>query len=118
FYFVYLHSFPTRRSSDLAAAASVGVKNMLSLIRPELLRQQCYIDGVWLDADSGERIAVLNPANGVQLGTIPKMGVAETRRAIEAANAAWPAWRSKTAKERAVILRSEERRGGRECMAG
>ena len=78
---------------------------MLSLTRPDLLRQQCYIDGVWLDADSRERIAVLNPANGAQLGTIPKMGVAETRRAIEAANAAWPAWRSKTAKERAVILR-------------
>jgi len=70
-----------------------------------LFRQQCYINGEWVDADSGETQAVSNPATGEQLGTVPKMGAAETRRAIEAADAAWGAWRSKLAKERAAILR-------------
>ena len=51
------------------------------------------------------RSPVYNPADGRQIGTVPKMGAAETRRAIEAANAAWPGWRAKTAKERAAILR-------------
>jgi succinate-semialdehyde dehydrogenase/glutarate-semialdehyde dehydrogenase len=78
---------------------------MLQLNDPGLLRQQAYIDGQWRDADSGATLAVTNPANGVQLGTVPLMGAAETRRAIDAANAAWPAWRQKTAKERAAILR-------------
>ena len=70
-----------------------------------LFRQQGYIDGAWVDADDGSTIKVDNPASGKVLGTVPKMGANETRRAIEAANAAWPAWRKKTAKERAVILR-------------
>jgi len=70
-----------------------------------LFRQQCYIDGEWMDADDGSTIEVTNPADGSALGTIPKMGANETRRAIEAAERAWPAWRRKTAKERAVILR-------------
>ena len=70
-----------------------------------LFRQQCYIDGAWVDADGGETIDVNNPATGDVLGTIPKLGGAETRRAIEAASAAYPAWRAKTAKERAHILR-------------
>ncbi|MEN8196339.1 MAG: NADP-dependent succinate-semialdehyde dehydrogenase [Pseudomonadota bacterium] len=70
-----------------------------------LFRQQCYIDGAWADADSGDTINVNNPATNDILGTVPKMGAAETRRAIEAANAAWPAWRAKTAKERADIIR-------------
>ncbi len=70
-----------------------------------LFRQRCYIDGAWVDADSGETIAVTNPANGSVLGSIPKMGEAETRCAIEAAEKAWPAWRAKTAKERALIVR-------------
>jgi len=70
-----------------------------------LFRQQCYIDGAWLDADSGETVNVNNPATEEILGTVPKMGANETRRAIEAANAAWPAWRAKTAKERGAILR-------------
>jgi succinate-semialdehyde dehydrogenase/glutarate-semialdehyde dehydrogenase len=78
----------------------------LNLKDPSLLRQQCYIDGQWVDADGKATIPVVNPATGGVLGTIPKMGAAETRRAIEAANAAWPAWRAKTAKERAAILRS------------
>ena len=78
---------------------------MLQLKDPTLLRQQAYIDGVWSDADNGETHPVTNPATGEQIGTVPRMGAAETRRAIDAANAAWPAWRKKTAKERAAILR-------------
>jgi len=70
-----------------------------------LFRQQCYIDGAWADADSGETLKVTNPATDEVLGTVPKMGANETRRAIEAANAAWPAWRAKTAKQRADIIR-------------
>ncbi len=77
----------------------------MQLNDPTLLRQQAYIDGAWIDADSGATTPVTNPATGERLGTIPKMGTAETRRAIEAADAAWPAWRKKTAKERALILR-------------
>ena len=78
---------------------------MLQLKDPSLLRQQAYINGQWVDADNGATVAVTNPANGEQIGTVPLMGAAETRRAIEAANAAWPAWRKKTARERALILR-------------
>jgi len=78
---------------------------MLQLKDPTLLRQQAYINGVWSDADNGETHPVTNPATGEQIGTVPRMGAAETRRAIDAANAAWPAWRKKTAKERAAILR-------------
>ena len=70
-----------------------------------LFRQQCYINGQWLDADSGKTIDVTNPATGEVIGTIPNMGAAETRRAIETANAAWGAWRKKTAKERSNLLR-------------
>ena len=77
----------------------------LHLKDPKLFRQQCYVDGAWLDADDKSTIAVKNPADGAVLGSVPKMGVAETRRAIAAANAAFPAWRAKTAKERSVILR-------------
>ncbi|MFZ6845047.1 NADP-dependent succinate-semialdehyde dehydrogenase [Undibacterium sp. RuTC16W] len=78
---------------------------MLNLKDPGLLRQQCLINGIWLDADDGNTIAVINPANGEAIGKVPCMDVDETRRAIDAANAAWPAWRKKTAKERSAILR-------------
>lgn len=77
----------------------------MQLNDPTLFRQQALIDGQWRDADSGEVIAVTNPANGKTLGSVPKMGSAETRDAIEAANRALPAWRDLTAKERANILR-------------
>ena len=70
-----------------------------------LFRQKCYIDGKWVDADSKATVAVTNPATGEKLGTVPKAGTAETRRAIQAAEKALPAWRSKTAKERSAILR-------------
>jgi succinate-semialdehyde dehydrogenase/glutarate-semialdehyde dehydrogenase len=78
---------------------------MLTLSDPSLLRQACYLNGTWSAADNGLTIAVTNPATGEQLGTIPRMGTQETRRAIEAANVAWPDWRARTAKERAAILR-------------
>ena len=70
-----------------------------------LFRQQAYIEGTWLDADSGLTIKVNNPATNEIIGTVPKMGAAETRRAIEAAERALPAWRALTAKERATKLR-------------
>jgi succinate-semialdehyde dehydrogenase/glutarate-semialdehyde dehydrogenase len=79
--------------------------NGLPIKDHSLFRQQCFIDGKWADADTAKTIDVTNPATGEVLGAIPNMGAAETRRAIEAANAAWPAWRAKTAKERANILR-------------
>jgi len=78
---------------------------MVALANPELLRCQGYINGDWCDADRGGRFFVTDPATGEQLGTVPNMGADETRRAIEAANAALSAWRAKTAKERANILR-------------
>ena len=70
-----------------------------------LLRQQAYIDGAWADAADGSRFEVRNPADGSVLASVPDMGAAETRRATEAAAAALPAWRARTAKERAAILR-------------
>ena len=76
-----------------------------SLNDPKLFREQCYLDGAWLESDSRNKLVVTDPATGARLGTVPNMGAAETRRAIEAAERAWPAWRARTAKERAVILR-------------
>jgi succinate-semialdehyde dehydrogenase/glutarate-semialdehyde dehydrogenase len=77
----------------------------LTLKDPSLLRQQCYVDGAWIDADAGGKAEVTNPATGEVIGTVPNLGAAETRRAIEAAAKAFPAWAAKTAKERATILR-------------
>jgi succinate-semialdehyde dehydrogenase/glutarate-semialdehyde dehydrogenase len=78
---------------------------MLKLKNPDLLRQQAYIDGRWCDADNGETFAVHNPADGETIAHVPAMGQAETRRAIEAADKAWHAWRQRTAHERGAILR-------------
>jgi succinate-semialdehyde dehydrogenase/glutarate-semialdehyde dehydrogenase len=77
----------------------------LALKDPGLLRTQAYIAGEWQGAQGGATRDVLNPATGQKLGTVPNMGAAETRRAIEAAAAALPAWARKTAQERALILR-------------
>src|SRR5690348_25063 len=71
----------------------------------KLFRQQCYIDGKWVEADNRESIPVNNPADNSILGTVPKMGADETRRAIEAAERALPEWRARTGKERAAVLR-------------
>ena len=78
---------------------------MQSLKDSTLFRQQCLINGEWLAADQGEAIAVHNPATGELLGSVPKMGAGETRRAIAAAAAALPGWRAQTAAQRAKLLR-------------
>ena len=71
----------------------------------ELFRQQAFINGHWCDALGGQSSQIHNPADNTLLGFVPVMGKEETRRAIDAANAALPAWRDKTAAERASILR-------------
>ncbi len=78
---------------------------MLKLKDPGLFKQQAYIAGEWVDADSGETVAVTNPATGAQIGTVPMCGTHETVRAIEAADLAQKQWRDVPAKERAAILR-------------
>jgi succinate-semialdehyde dehydrogenase / glutarate-semialdehyde dehydrogenase len=70
-----------------------------------LLRMQGWIGGEWVDADSTETFAVTNPATGEELARVPRMGAAETGRALEAASAAFPGWRSRTAADRARIMR-------------
>ena len=77
----------------------------LKLKDSKLFRQQNYVNGGWEDADSGKVIEVNNPATAEVLGTVPKAGAAETKRAIQAAEAAMPAWRAKSAGERSNILR-------------
>ncbi len=77
----------------------------MELKDPSLLRNKCYINGTWADADSGDTFAVTNPANGEIITSVPKMGEAETHRAIEAAQAAFGPWKDRTAKERAQIMR-------------
>jgi succinate-semialdehyde dehydrogenase/glutarate-semialdehyde dehydrogenase len=77
----------------------------LPLADPSLLRQQCLLGGRWAAAASGATMDVVDPATGLRIGTVPAMGAAETREAIEAAAAAWPAWRARTPKERSAVLR-------------
>ena len=86
-------------------ATTSAVPTGVSLKDSKLFRQSNYIDGVWVNAKSGGTINVDNPATGEVIGTVPKGGTAETRTAIEAADKALPAWRKKTAKERAAIVR-------------
>ena len=91
-------------SSERSSAGPSG-RTSLQLKDRELFREQCLIDGRWLAADGGGALPVRNPATSEQLGTIPNMGAAETRRAIEAAARALPAWGARTAKDRAIVLR-------------
>jgi len=77
----------------------------MQLKDPSLLRSQAYINGQWASADQGQTFPVTNPANGEELARVANLGAAETRRAIEAANAALPAWSALTAGERSRILR-------------
>src|SRR3954451_9409605 len=91
-----------------ASTPNLIVFNMtskLSLKDPTLLRDACLVAGEWIAADSGGTIAVDNPSTGAVVGHVPNMGAAEARRAIEFANTALPAWRARTAKERAGVLR-------------
>lgn len=71
----------------------------------DLFRQQAYVDGVWVDADQGKTLAVTDPATGEVIGQVPDLGTAETRRAIAAAETAWPAWRALTAADRGQRLK-------------
>src|SRR6185503_14649382 len=83
---------------------STKVASGVALQDSRLFRQACYIDGAWVDA-RGATIDVDNPATGEVIGSVPKLGRAETRTAIDAAARTLPAWRAKTAKERAIVLR-------------
>jgi succinate-semialdehyde dehydrogenase/glutarate-semialdehyde dehydrogenase len=77
----------------------------MQLNDPSLFNQQAYINGIWVDARNNDVIQVTNPADNTILGTIPNMGQTETSQAIDAANAALPEWRNKTASERSEIMR-------------
>ena len=72
---------------------------------PTLLKTQAYINGQWVNADNGATLAVTNPANGEVIAEVAKCSTTETRRGIEAAEAALSDWRQKTAKERCAFLR-------------
>jgi succinate-semialdehyde dehydrogenase/glutarate-semialdehyde dehydrogenase len=85
------------------ATKSESVTNQLK--DKKLFREACYVDGAWIQAKSGGAVQVDNPATGEIIGSVPKLGTAETRDAIEAANRAFPLWSKKTGKERAVVLR-------------
>jgi succinate-semialdehyde dehydrogenase/glutarate-semialdehyde dehydrogenase len=69
-----------------------------------LFREQAFIGGVWGCADDGGAISVTNPATGDQIGTVPALGAVGTRRAIIAAESAWPAWRALPSSERGHLL--------------
>ncbi len=71
----------------------------------DLFRQQAYVDGAWVDADQGRTLAVTDPATGEVIGQVPNLGTEKTRRAIAAAEAAWPAWRALTAADRGLRLK-------------
>ena len=77
----------------------------LQLQDPDLLKHQAYIDGEWVDADDGDTVAVINPADGNTVCGVARCGRAETHRAIEAAETAQREWRRTTAKERSVLMR-------------
>lgn len=78
---------------------------MFNLSNTNLLKEQAYINGEWVDADSGEKLEVNNPATGEIIATVPLMGTAETKRAIAAAEVAQKSWKKRPAKERCNILR-------------
>ena len=83
----------------------MDAKTRIALEDLDLFRQQCYVNGEWIDAHDGQGIEVDNPATGEIVGTVPALGAEETRAAIEAADAAWAGWRSRPAKERASLMR-------------
>lgn len=78
---------------------------MKSIQDQTLIRSQCLIDGRWVDAADGATIAVTDPADGRTIGSVPRLDAATVQQAINAAAAAWPAWRRRSAKDRAVVLR-------------
>ena len=78
----------------------------MTAVELPLLQRQAYVDGKWVDADSGETFPVVNPATGEVVADVPRMGAAETRRALAAAERALPEWKARTAKDRARVLRA------------
>ena len=86
-----------------AARATSSAPSLRDRLKdPSLLREQCYIDGVWTGAPANP---VTNPVSGVELAKVPKLGAAEATQAVEAAERAFPAWAKFTAKQRSNILR-------------
>jgi hypothetical protein len=77
----------------------------VTAVELELLRRQAYVDGAWVDADSGETFPVTNPATGEVVTEVLRMGAAETSRALAAAERTLPEWKHRTAKSRALVLR-------------
>ncbi len=77
----------------------------MKLNNPDLLRSQSYLNGKWVDAKNGEMFAVDNPATGAHIAHVANLGAEQAQLAIDAASAAFPAWRARTAKERSIILR-------------
>jgi succinate-semialdehyde dehydrogenase / glutarate-semialdehyde dehydrogenase len=77
----------------------------MTAVESDLIRRHAYVDGRWVEADSGETFPVLDPATGATVADVPRLGAAETHRAIEAAERALPEWKHRPAKERARILR-------------
>jgi succinate-semialdehyde dehydrogenase/glutarate-semialdehyde dehydrogenase len=82
-----------------------AIVSVMTALETDLLRDRAYLDGAWVDADSGATFPVVDPATGETIADVPRLGTAETRRAIEAAQRALPAWKHRTAKDRARILR-------------
>jgi len=89
----------------MATLSTPSTPTGVTLTDPTLFRQSCYIDGAWVNAKSGGTVSVDNPATGEVIGTVPKMGTAETREAIDAADRAFQTWRKKTGKDKAAVLR-------------
>jgi len=83
-----------------------GALSTFTLSDPDLLRSEAYLAGEWVGADSGATFPVTNPSTGAEICQVPDMGVAETRRAIDAAYAAQKDWAAKTGKERGAVLRA------------
>src|SRR5579885_2808427 len=77
----------------------------MALHDDRLFRRQCYVDGRWIDAESGSVDSIRNPANGRVIGTVPVLGASEARRAIAAAESALDGWRALSARERSTLLR-------------
>ncbi|HEU4516086.1 MAG TPA: NAD-dependent succinate-semialdehyde dehydrogenase [Steroidobacteraceae bacterium] len=90
------------RAKDDSRLAPAGG---LRLEDPALLKEQCFVNGQWLDAPGGTTLPVHNPATGATLGTVPAFDAAATEKAVAAAHAAFPGWAARTAKERAILLR-------------
>src|SRR5580704_16711021 len=91
---------PTAAAARASQASAPSLHDRLK--DPSLLREQCYIDGVWTGTPANP---VTNPVNGVELAKVPKMSTAEATQAVEAAERAFPAWARLTAKQRSNILR-------------